>query len=338
MLPNWAADFQQLRLNDKTSFQSSLRVGSAAGWQNEFLQQRAQNDFLHKAAAAPQAQTPFGQSSWRPQMPTFSPLATSGMYGLQQQSQRPQLATQEPAFDDAAFARAFEDLDNQIHESQDKGKAVDREPVVKFDLSHASMEMGDVTGEYDYDGTTPWVPQLESTRREAGWEALNAFQRAHDLEFQQTGNPESREISSTIEKMRSEEHSPQAQTLDNQEIAEPIRIGADAIPATQQQAEPPSTDVEGEELARTAGQLIDNLRDETSTKFQQSSFMELMRQLRDKEVRVEGDTMVSVSFPGVVETSDPSLEAAGYDGEPMDIATAPAHYVRKAYQCRVMDG
>ena len=54
-------------------------------------------------------------------------------------------------------------------------------------------------------------------------------------------------------------------------------------------------DNEADELARTAGQLLDNLKDERSEKFQHSKFMELMRQLRDKEVRVEGDKMVDVS-------------------------------------------
>ena len=54
-------------------------------------------------------------------------------------------------------------------------------------------------------------------------------------------------------------------------------------------------DSEADELARTAGQLLDNLKHERSEKFQNSKFMELMRQLRDKEIRVEGDKMVDVS-------------------------------------------
>ena len=49
------------------------------------------------------------------------------------------------------------------------------------------------------------------------------------------------------------------------------------------------------ELSRTAGQLLDNLKDEKSEKFQQSNFMQLMRQLRDKEMIVEGENIVPVS-------------------------------------------
>lgn len=52
---------------------------------------------------------------------------------------------------------------------------------------------------------------------------------------------------------------------------------------------------EADELARTAGQLLDNLKYDQSQKFQESSFLSLMRQLRDREVRVEGDKLVDVS-------------------------------------------
>lgn len=54
-------------------------------------------------------------------------------------------------------------------------------------------------------------------------------------------------------------------------------------------------DREADELARTAAELLENLKHENSEKFQNSTFLALMRQLRDKEVRVEGDQMVDVS-------------------------------------------
>lgn len=52
---------------------------------------------------------------------------------------------------------------------------------------------------------------------------------------------------------------------------------------------------EADDLARTAGQLLDSVRHDQSQKFQDSSFLALMRQLRDREVRIEGDRMVDVS-------------------------------------------
>ena len=51
---------------------------------------------------------------------------------------------------------------------------------------------------------------------------------------------------------------------------------------------------DSDDLARTAGQLLDSVRLDTSTKFQKSNFLALMRKLRDHEVVVEGDKMVEV--------------------------------------------
>lgn len=50
-----------------------------------------------------------------------------------------------------------------------------------------------------------------------------------------------------------------------------------------------------DEMAETAGRLLERVADNTSEKFQNSQFLELMRRLRDREVRVEGDKMVEVS-------------------------------------------
>ena len=51
-----------------------------------------------------------------------------------------------------------------------------------------------------------------------------------------------------------------------------------------------------DEMAETAARLLDSVADNTSEKFRQSTFLELMRRLRDREVRVEGDKMVEVSL------------------------------------------
>ena len=70
------------------------------------------------------------------------------------------------------------------------------------------------------------------------------------------------------------------------------RIGADAIhhpdDADYQQMTPAQ---ESDDLARTAGQLLNSVKDNQSDKFQQSVFLQLMRQFRDKEVVVDGDNI-----------------------------------------------
>lgn len=62
----------------------------------------------------------------------------------------------------------------------------------------------------------------------------------------------------------------------------------------QQQEEQPNMN-DDDEMAATAGRLLERVADNTSEKFQNSQFLELMRRLRDREVRVEGDKMVETN-------------------------------------------
>ncbi|CAO2650534.1 Nn.00g018260.m01.CDS01 [Neocucurbitaria sp. VM-36] len=50
-----------------------------------------------------------------------------------------------------------------------------------------------------------------------------------------------------------------------------------------------------DEMAATAGRLLERVADNTSEKFQNSQFLELMRRLRDREVRVQEDKIVEVN-------------------------------------------
>ena len=49
---------------------------------------------------------------------------------------------------------------------------------------------------------------------------------------------------------------------------------------------------EADELAKTAGNLLENVKGDQSKKFRDSNFLSLMRQLRDREVKVDGDKIV----------------------------------------------
>ena len=173
---------------------------------------------------------------------------------------------QEENFNESAFERAFDaaKIDSESA-SKDIGYAFDVEQP-KFDMNHACTEPGDITGEYDFDNADLFDATqqiLETTKNEA----------AHPQDWS-NGEANAHESLSV--------------TNDGP------RIGSDTIPAHSSQEEM-MADVEADELARTAGHLLDNLRHEQSQKFQQSNFLELMRQLRDKEVMVEGDK-ISVSF------------------------------------------
>lgn len=71
-------------------------------------------------------------------------------------------------------------------------------------------------------------------------------------------------------------------------------IGSDLISDSKDKRKEPNALDDGDELARTAGTLLESVKHDHSQKFQQSSFLSLMRQLRDREVRVEGDKIVDV--------------------------------------------
>ncbi|KAJ7594290.1 hypothetical protein C8J56DRAFT_1160936 [Mycena floridula] len=65
-----------------------------------------------------------------------------------------------------------------------------------------------------------------------------------------------------------------------------------AAESIQQHESPPNTIQEADDLSRTAGLLLETVKDEQNPKFKNSMFMGLMRQLRDREIVVEGNEMV----------------------------------------------
>jgi len=91
--------------------------------------------------------------------------------------------------------------------------------------------------------------------------------------------------------------------MESDHLVEQERLGADRIhdpmKADQEQLERQD---DPDALSRTAAMLLDSVKDNQSDKFQNSQFLELMRQLRDKEVRVEGDEIVSTDSGGQMKT------------------------------------
>ena len=94
----------------------------------------------------------------------------------------------------------------------------------------------------------------------------------------------------------------------------------------EQQRENLYSNQDTDELSRTAGELLEKVQHDQSHKFQESKFLALMRQLRDKEVRVEGDKMVDVSNP-------PNPPETGHNHlGPAELITC------RVMQCAVHDG
>jgi peroxin-5 len=115
-------------------------------------------------------------------------------------------------------------------------------------------------------------------------------------------------------------------------VAKPLELTFSELDLDQQMSDPPNTQQavqpkpytpqDADELARTAGLLIESVRDEESPKFQNSQFMGLMKQLRDREVIVEGDKMVEsgLGISGARWANDFQADIKG-KGRAVDIPT-----------------
>lgn len=80
------------------------------------------------------------------------------------------------------------------------------------------------------------------------------------------------------------------------------RLGADLIHDPTRDGQEQQNQTDPDALARTAAQLLDSVSNNTSEKFQNSQFLELMRQFRDREAMVEGDKIVGSSGEELHET------------------------------------
>jgi hypothetical protein len=212
----WSSDFQRLTLSTpRPQFQSHNQVHPQqqqlnGGWHREFTQQQAQSQNQSYANHPGYNGVIHHQGL---QQVYSGPLSMT----QPQQAQVPQAAE---AFDEEAFARAFEEA------------AKSETTLVDTAAQERPYEVG-----VD-------IMLNESTER-----------------FMRSGPPEQDRIGADL-------------------IHDPAREGL------QDQQDPDA-------LAITAGQLLDSVGDNQSEKFQNSKFLKLMRQLRDREVTVEGDKIVA---------------------------------------------
>jgi hypothetical protein len=128
--------------------------------------------------------------------------------------------------------------------------------------------------------------QLQTeTFDESAFEA--AFEQARaQMELQESTAVEQQDVT--------ERESLQTDTSLRREQAENIRIGSDLILHDNQTDAQERRD-DGDELAKTAGHLLDSVSHDQSQKFKDSSFLALMRRIRDREVQIEGDEFREVS-------------------------------------------
>ncbi|KAE8146250.1 hypothetical protein BDV25DRAFT_162888 [Aspergillus avenaceus] len=75
---------------------------------------------------------------------------------------------------------------------------------------------------------------------------------------------------------------------------ESIKIGSDTIPQNNKDNMRAQLN-DADDLAKTAGQLLESVSHDQSQKFRESNFLALMRRIRDREVHIEGDEFCEVS-------------------------------------------
>lgn len=133
-----------------------------------------------------------------------------------------------------------------------------------------------------------------------------------------------------MEKMQDERMTgTQPETMDQAPSLEKsdIRIGSDTIDYTEQANRTPDQDQrDADELARTAGHLLNLVQHDTSDKFQNSQFLDLMRKIRDREIAVQDNDLHSTttkpppttSAAGSQITAEPPSSSGATDLRPHD--------------------
>ncbi|MCJ1404418.1 hypothetical protein MMC11_007643 [Xylographa trunciseda] len=277
-LPGWASDFQRLDLNHSRStpippaqfkHEAPLQRHTPGGWHHEFVQQQSRQ--LSVQNDKPQL---YGGSNFHPRG-QYLPLPNVNEAGdfLSPTAQQKQPESQlEVVFDEAAFEKAFETARMEVLQTN-----------VQSDRDVLMTEHHQVEGLGVEEDLKKWWASDPLLKPRNGTQS-------HDLSEQL--------LQSIIAHQRTFLDQSDSENIADSYPTRELKIGSDAIleEASKLQEEHDPTR-EADELARTAGQLLDNLKDEHSHKFQNSSFLALMRQLRDKEVRVEGDQMVDNTQP-----------------------------------------
>lgn len=257
--PSWAADFQRMQVSPPPVFQQQHvpQAGpTTANWAQGFQQHIAQN--------APRAQT----SAHSPQ--AFQHMArygTSGLNGFQNNFAQPNFAQnihtkgKEPVteqFDDAAFEAAFDQArEDMLAEAE------------AMEVDKPAYGAGASTADFEVDRET----HVDKVRRQA-----MAAIRGHLRTLSQE-----REARMAAELSRPEI----LERLEDEPLIEEAIMEEHVEQQDQNQQED-----DNDALAATAKELLEKVEHNKSEKFKNSQFLNLMRKLRDREMKVEGDQMV----------------------------------------------
>jgi len=214
---------------------------------------------------------------------------------------------QQESFDDAAFENAFEqasaDIEMQHHlgEVKEDGRDLFQDVLYIRNVLESSFKGSHQNLDETMQGTANWFTWLEECdplpaeviRGTDIGKTLRDIIKHDSIPQEDIYNfkTRARELNATYARILEES----VANTTAPEIEETQRIGADTIPAKEEtfQVQQPE---DNEELAKTAGALLDSVKGDQSQKFRESNFLALMRRLRDREVQVQGDEFKDVSI------------------------------------------
>ncbi|QIX01856.1 hypothetical protein AMS68_007373 [Peltaster fructicola] len=270
-LPSWAADFQRLQVSAPVPIQQHQpqfvpQQSSSPSWATDFRQ--------HIAQPAPRAQSS-SPSPW-----AFQQRAR---YGMSASTFAPSSLSEQPLskgkaavrddFDEAAFARAFDMVAQEVEPMEDE--TLGQETTQHADIFENPEAMEDVIEK-------AMKESLFDPETVLGNVSFEDEYGVSEMDYNGGGVSDvdynGASLSADAPPLHEEEVQPGTETQD-------LRADDDA-------------------LAWTAGELLDRVKDNQSDKFQNSTFLELMRKLKDREVKVEGDKMVeTTSITGTAESA-----------------------------------
>lgn len=268
-LPDWASDFQSLHLGEARSSpipqsqfrqEAPIKRNLPGGWQQDLMRHQGRQ-IIHQQPVQQQFNG-FGQIMYQNRSYPMLDGAITQLSPIAQAKQ-PQ---QEDLLDEEAFERAFEaaKLEVELVEQQ-----------VQQEQSQGDQALSD------------YQMQLALLEQQKKRSLLLARQQRDQAQHQKADI----ELGQDVIINGSADLSTRSDHLVEQDLKDSDLL----LQQDEDQRADPQLHDEADDLARTAGQLLDSVRHDQSQKFQDSSFLALMRQLRDREVRVEGDRMIDVS-------------------------------------------
>ncbi|QDS74319.1 hypothetical protein FKW77_004104 [Venturia effusa] len=262
-LPDWATDFQRLHISSPShvSSQQSIRQAPVA---RHSPQASWHQDFMQSQA---------------PQRPAFQPISsmsqgyswTNGMQSprfishASQVSQGKQKADENTRFDAAAFEAAF-------------------------DTAQADALAAEIQAEREEIDFLVAQKEAELSAQRSAQPQVNHLA---DLDLSQDMDQELTHEEPWPKKMATE----YTQALMDELDQENFDRTSQQLQTDKEKLEPEQKGFTDAELARTAGALLDSVSHDTSSKFQESVFLQLMRRIRDHEIRIEGEQFVENTSP-----------------------------------------